>query len=67
MATRSESLMFEQNAETTLQLTAPPRPPLAPPSGAMGGIRTIFWNERELRAGWRLLVYLLFFGIFRHG
>jgi membrane protease YdiL (CAAX protease family) len=42
---------------------APARSLLAPPAGALGGVRAIFWNERELRAGWRLVIYLaLFFG-----
>ena len=31
---------------------------LAPPTGPIDGIRVIFWNERELRAGWRVLIYL---------
>jgi uncharacterized protein len=31
---------------------------LAPPTGPIDGIRMIFWNERELRAGWRLVIYL---------
>ena len=35
------------------------RPPLGPPGGLISGVRFIFWNERELRAGWRLLVYIL--------
>jgi hypothetical protein len=35
---------------------------LGPPAGAHGGIGTIFWNERELRAGWRLVIYFVCFG-----
>jgi CAAX protease family protein len=42
----------------------PPRPPLAPPQGPVGGARAVFWNERELRAGWRLAIFLLFFFLF---
>ncbi len=34
---------------------------LAPPAGPIDGIRAIFWNERELRAGWRLVIYLALF------
>jgi membrane protease YdiL (CAAX protease family) len=34
---------------------------LAPPAGPIEGVRAIFWNERELRAGWRLLIYLALF------
>jgi uncharacterized protein len=34
---------------------------LAPPTGPINGVRAIFWNERELRAGWRLLIYLALF------
>jgi hypothetical protein len=39
-------------------------PPLGPPQGLLSGTRVIFWNERELRAGWRLLVYLLLVVLF---
>ena len=38
-----------------------PRSLLAPPAGSIEGIRIIFWNERELRAGWRLLIYVALF------
>jgi membrane protease YdiL (CAAX protease family) len=34
---------------------------LAPPPGTIGGVSAIFWNERELRAGWRLLMYFVLF------
>ena len=40
------------------------RPPLGPPEGLITGVRFIFWNERELRAGWRLLVYVLLVVVF---
>ena len=35
-----------------------PRLPLAPPAGPLTGARSIFWNEHELRAGWRLLIFI---------
>ncbi len=35
------------------------QPLIGPPEGAVTGAKAIFWNDRELRAGWRLLVYLL--------
>jgi membrane protease YdiL (CAAX protease family) len=36
------------------------QPPLGPLAGRSGSrAAAIFWNEREFRAGWRLLVYLL--------
>ena len=45
----------EQNPESTgLQS------PIGPPEGARSGATAIFWNETEFRAGWRLLIYLLF-------
>jgi membrane protease YdiL (CAAX protease family) len=37
---------------------------LAPPTGALDGVGAIFWNERELRAGWRLVIYFVSFGAF---
>jgi membrane protease YdiL (CAAX protease family) len=33
---------------------------LSPPEGPRTGLQAIFWNEREFRAGWRLLIYVLF-------
>jgi uncharacterized protein len=44
--------------------TATPQIPMGPPAGPMSGAKAIFWNERELRAGWRLLIYLLFVVLF---
>ena len=38
--------------------------PLGPPEGPVNGAKAIFWNEREFRAGWRLLIYLLFVVLF---
>jgi uncharacterized protein len=40
------------------------RSPLGPPPGPISGARFIFWNEHELRAGWRLLIYLLLAVVF---
>lgn len=37
---------------------------LAPPGGKTGGAKLIFWNQTELRAGWRLLLYVIFFAAF---
>jgi membrane protease YdiL (CAAX protease family) len=37
-----------------------PRSLLAPPQGARTAVINIFWNERELRAGWRLAIFGLF-------
>jgi hypothetical protein len=43
----------------------PSRPPLSNPSGGpVHGVRAVFWNEHELRAAWRLLVYVLFVVLF---
>jgi membrane protease YdiL (CAAX protease family) len=42
----------------------PPEAPLAAPEVASDWKRAIFWNEHEMRAGWRLLAYLLIFGLF---
>lgn len=52
-------MMFEHNPETMA-----PRPPFAPPEVPISGVRSIFWNERELRAGWRLLIFVLFVALF---
>jgi membrane protease YdiL (CAAX protease family) len=37
---------------------------MAPPGGTPDWAKDIFWNEREFRAGWRLIIYLLIFGLF---
>lgn len=42
----------------------PTRTLLAPPGGKTGGAKLIFWNRTELRAGWRLLLYVIFFAAF---
>jgi uncharacterized protein len=49
------------DSELNRESAPPPRSLLAPPPGRVDGVRTIFWNERELRAGWRLLIYLVIF------
>ena len=53
-------MAFEPKPENA----APARSLLAPPAGAIDGVRAIFWNEHELRAGWRLAIYLVFFFTF---
>jgi len=55
---RNEFMTLEQNPESA------PQSPLGPPEGTSSGAKTIFWNEHELRAGWRLLIYLLIFFLF---
>ena len=40
-------------------LAVSPVPPPAPPSAEESTFQFIFFNHRELRAGWRLLLYLL--------
>jgi CAAX protease family protein len=57
---RNEIMTLEQNPEST----SPLRTPIGPPDGPASGVTAIFWNEREFRAGWRLLIYLLFFVLF---
>jgi membrane protease YdiL (CAAX protease family) len=57
---RIDFVMFEPPPENA----SPPRPPLAPPLGAVTWARAVFWNERELRAGWRLALFALFFFLF---
>jgi membrane protease YdiL (CAAX protease family) len=37
---------------------------LAPPAGTIGSVQAIFWNERELRAGWRLVLFSVLFAGF---
>src|ERR1700680_2958501 len=57
---RSKFMTLDQNHGST----ATPQIPMGPPEGPMSGAKAIFWNERELRAGWRLLIYLLFVVLF---
>jgi membrane protease YdiL (CAAX protease family) len=59
MAKLSEYVTFEQNPENLV----PRRSLLAPPVGSVDGVKGVLWNERELRAGWRLAIcFLLFIG-----
>jgi membrane protease YdiL (CAAX protease family) len=53
-------MALEQNPERTV----PPKIPMGPPEGPVSGAKAVFWNEREFRAGWRLLIYLLFVVLF---
>jgi uncharacterized protein len=43
---------------------APRRSLLSPPSGPVDGLKEIFWNPVELRAGWRLVIYIVLFAAF---
>jgi len=52
-ANRNEFMTLEQNPEES----ASPRSHLAPPEGLVTRATAIFWNERELRAGWRLAIF----------
>jgi membrane protease YdiL (CAAX protease family) len=52
-------MTLEQNPQHAM-----PQAPIGPPDGPLSGAKAIFWNEREFRAGWRLLVYLLLFVLF---
>jgi hypothetical protein len=56
MVSQSEIVDSQLNRESSTTL----RSFLAPPMGPIEGVRAIFWNERELRAGWRLSIYLAF-------
>jgi uncharacterized protein len=52
-----------------LQADAPQRRQshLAPPAGPLSGAKLVFWNERELRAGWRLAIFVMFVALFNLG
>jgi uncharacterized protein len=52
-------MTFGQNPE--IPAPAPKRSVLAPPGGKIDGFKSVFWNERELRAGWRLALFLALF------
>jgi membrane protease YdiL (CAAX protease family) len=58
-ASRNEFMTLEQNPESAM-----PQAPIGPPDGPASGAKAILWNEREFRAGWRLLIYLLFVVLF---
>jgi len=47
-------MALEQIPESTA-----PEVPIGPPEGPLSTGKAIFWNEREIRAGWRILIYLL--------
>jgi membrane protease YdiL (CAAX protease family) len=51
---------IEQNHEVLEPVAK--RSLLSPPRGHLGGFLEILWNERELRAGWRLVIYFVLFG-----
>jgi CAAX protease family protein len=52
-------MSFESNPEVLGSV--PKTSLLAPPRGNIDGVKAILWNERELRAGWRLVIYFLLF------
>ena len=56
-------MTFEQNPQSA----ASPRSHLAPPVGPVTGVKSIFWNEKELRAGWRLAIFVLFVALLASG
>lgn len=49
----NEFMTFEQHSESSVLQ----RSYLAPPEGPATRATAIFWNERELRAGWRLAIF----------
>jgi len=49
-------MTFEENPESI----PPARLLIGPPHGPASMAKNIFWNDREFRAGWRLLIFLLF-------
>lgn len=61
-ANQSKHVTFEQNHEVLEPVAK--RSLLSPPRGHLGVFQEIFWNERELRAGWRLVIYFVLFGGF---
>jgi membrane protease YdiL (CAAX protease family) len=60
MVRRSEFVDPELNRESSI----PVRSLLAPPAGTIGGLKAMFWNECELRAGWRLALFSMLFAVF---
>jgi membrane protease YdiL (CAAX protease family) len=52
------------DSELNRESPAPARSLLAPPAGSIDGLTAIFWNERELRAGWRLVLFSMLFAGF---
>ena len=57
---QSEDVILEQNSHDP----APKKSLLAPPAGNIEGAKAILWNELRLRAGWRLVIYAVVFGLF---
>ena len=56
------------DSEQNFGSAIPTRSLLAPPPGRIHGVRAVFWSERELRAGWRLVLFsLLFAGLLKVG
>jgi membrane protease YdiL (CAAX protease family) len=49
-------MTLEQNSDNK----EPGEIPIGPAQGPLTGAKAILWNEREFRAGWRLLIFLLF-------
>ncbi len=60
MAIRSELVSTENLPLLNPEPERSQRSPLAPPQGDRTPVVAIFWNERELRAGWRLAIFALF-------
>ena len=58
-ANQIKTMAFESNPETIAPV--PKRALLAPPHGNIDGVKAILWNEHELRAGWRLVIYFVLF------
>jgi len=54
-----DEMLPDQTPESSPPETPLPQSPLRPPVHSSGFLRAIFWNDHELRAGWRLLVYVL--------
>ncbi len=50
--------------DSTTENLTPPRPLFAPPIGLDETVKSIFWNETELRSGFRLLLFFLLYLFF---
>jgi len=59
----NEFMMFEQNP----QLPQSSRSLLAPPEVPANAAMAIFWNEQELRAGWRLAIFVFLVAFLSYG
>jgi membrane protease YdiL (CAAX protease family) len=60
MASRNERVATELNPVGL----PPQRSLLSPPAGSLTRVQAVFWNARELRAGWRLTIYIVIFFVF---